>query len=118
MPCCGGKKAGKPITRVQYVAGRIVFGQLRLGLSAGLHAAGVASPRVRRIATFWDQLSADWAEGIKAREGIVIGDPDAEVCAVEEAPPSHVGLGADDDFGADWGEDAFVDEPVDEPDAA
>ena len=25
MPCCGGKKSGKPISRLQYVAGRVAF---------------------------------------------------------------------------------------------
>ena len=26
MPCCGGKNGGKPISRTQYVIGRIAFG--------------------------------------------------------------------------------------------
>ena len=111
MPCCGGKKSGKPITRLQYAAGRVVFAQLRVGLSLGLHTAGVASPRLARIATFWDQLSADWAEGIRAREGIIIGHDAA--CPLHEAPPSHVGLAVEDDFGADWGDDVFVDDSDD-----
>lgn len=111
MPCCGGKKAGTPISRLQYVVGRVFFAQLRVGLSVGLHTAGLASPRLARIATFWDQLSTDWAAGIEAGEGIVIGASDPDVCIVEDAPPSHVGLGAEADFGADWDADAFVDEP-------
>ncbi|MCO4773866.1 MAG: hypothetical protein KDA24_27790 [Deltaproteobacteria bacterium] len=116
MPCCGGDKSGKPISRLQYVAGRVAFRQLRTGISFGLHGAGLRSPRLARIATFWDQLSADWAKSIAAEEGILIGPQPEEVCTLEAAPPSHVAIGTGaDDFGADW-DDAWVDDAA--PDAA
>lgn len=111
MPCCGGNKGGKPISRLQYVAGRVLFAQVRVTVSAGLHGAGLASDRMQRIARFWDQLSGDWARSIAAGEGIIIGSSEADVCSLEEAPPSHVAVGAADaDFGADWGDSAWVEE--------
>ena len=48
---------------------------------------------------------------IAAGEGIIIGSSEADVCSLEEAPPSHVAVGAADaDFGADWGDSAWVEE--------
>ena len=44
----------------------------------------LCEPRMARIATFWDQLSTDWSEGIRAREGITIGGDD--ICLTEHAP--------------------------------
>ena len=118
MPCCGGKKSGKPISRLQYVAGRVAFSQLRTGISLGLHSAALGSQRMGRIATFWDQLSSDWAESIANKEGILIGEQPEEVCTLEAAPPSHVAVGtAIEAFGADWDDDAWVDENENEDDA-
>jgi hypothetical protein len=124
MPCCGGKKAGTPISRAQYVAGRVLFAQIRIGVSVGLHGAGLASGRMARIASFWDALSADWARSIAAREGIIVGRQNEASCPIEGAPPSHVAVGATDDelaadFGGDW-DDAWVDDeaPPASPDAA
>ena len=118
MPCCGGKKSGKPISQIQYIAGRVVFTPLRFAVSAGLHGAGLRSPRIRRIALFWDQLSGDWARSIAAQEGILVGVESADVCTVDGAPPSHVAVGAlDADFGGDWDEKAWVDDEA-PPDAA
>ena len=49
MPCCGGDKAGKPISRFQYLAGRGFCAHLRVGLPVGLHATGLASPWPARV---------------------------------------------------------------------
>ena len=105
MPCCGGKNGGKPISRTQYVVGRIIFGGMRVVLWMGLHTVGRVSPRFREIARFWDLLSADWAEAISRRDGILFLEEEVEE-ACPLPPPSHADATAGDrGFGLDWGDD-------------
>ena len=107
MPCCGGKNGGKPISRTQYAAGRVLFLGMRATLWLGLTTVGRVSPRFREIARFWELLSADWAASISRREGItLLGEDDLEPQACPLPPPSHVDTtGGDRGFGLDWGDD-------------
>ncbi len=81
MPCCGGKKGGKPISRLQFAVGRVIFFGIRVTLAAGLGLAARVSPRFAPIARFWGLLSADWERAIARREGIVFhGDGHDAAC--------------------------------------
>lgn len=106
MPCCGGKKGGKPISRTQYAVGRVLFTFGRVTLWIGLQTVGRVSPRFREIARFWELLSADWEEAIANREGIAFLDEETEAEACALPPPSHADATAGDaGFGLDWGDD-------------
>lgn len=108
MPCCGGKKGGKPISRLQFAVGRVIFLGIRVTLATGLALAARVSPRFAPIARFWTMLSADWERAIARREGIVFhGEGHDAACPL--APPSHRdATGGDAAFGADWGDDTLL----------
>ncbi|MBK7974071.1 MAG: hypothetical protein IPK07_12615 [Deltaproteobacteria bacterium] len=112
MPCCGGKKGGKPISRLQFAVGRVIFFGIRVTLAAGLGLAARVSPRFAPIARFWGLLSADWERAIVRREGIVFhGDGHDAACPL--APPSHRdATGGDAAFGSDWGDDTLLPEAL------
>ncbi len=117
MPCCGGKNGGKPITRTQFVIGRVAFAAIRIGLRVGLATVGRVSPRFREIARFWDLLSADWAQSIRERRGIVVIGAHAADCPLH--PPSHFDATAEDPAFADtWRDDESLFDDADDVGAA
>ncbi len=113
MPCCGGKKGGKPISRLQFAVGRVIFAGIRVTLTVGLGAAARLSPRFEPIARFWRLLSADWERAIARREGIVFHGEGHHAACPLAAPPSHRdATGGDAAFGADWGDDTLLPESL------
>jgi hypothetical protein len=119
MPCCGGKKGGKPISRLQFAVGRVIFLGIRTTLRVALGLAARVSPRFVPIARFWELLSADWERAIARREGIVLaGEVHDAACPL--APPSHRDATAGDpSFGRDWGDETLLPEvDEDEPEPA
>ncbi len=108
MPCCGGNKGGKPISRLQYALGRVIFAGVRVTLGAALALAARLSPRFREIHSFWTLLSADWERAIARREGILFHH-EIHDASCRLAPPSHRDATAGDAaFGADWGDDTLL----------
>jgi len=71
--CCGGKNAGRPISRRRYVLGLAFFATYHVAVHAALVAAGVLMPRLRPVKDFHRQYFAHLWHETWRQEGLTIG---------------------------------------------
>ncbi len=88
--CCGGKNAGKPISRTRYLAGLTVFGVYHGAIATLLHAAALPFPHLRKVRDFHRQVAGTDLGEILQREDININGPspqEEEPCPIPEGAP-------------------------------
>ena len=70
MPCCGGKKAGKPIARLRYWIGLIMLACIHLALFLWLAVVAVFAPRYRPLVRPYRAYSREVLRSVLQKEGI------------------------------------------------
>ncbi|MBM4353011.1 MAG: hypothetical protein FJ109_04330 [Deltaproteobacteria bacterium] len=79
--CCGGKNAGKPISRKRYALGMAFFAAYHAAVGAALTSAGVLVPRFRPVRDFHRRYFLHlWQEAWR-RKGIHL---DTGACRLDE----------------------------------
>ncbi len=84
--CCGGKNAGKPISKARYVMGLAFFTGYHGAVHAALSGASLVSRQMVPVRDFHTRYFRHLlAEAIK-REGISVGEGTVpEACAIDGA---------------------------------
>lgn len=84
MPCCGGKDAGKPISRWRWLAGHALFLAYHVPFGGWLWARQLVQPRYRDPFDLYRHLVGEtWAD-IRSRRGIRLHD-DPDDCTLDES---------------------------------
>ncbi len=81
--CCGGKNAGKPITRGRYALGMAFFAAYHAAVQLALSGVGLVSPRFRPVRDFHRRYFAHLFKETCRREGISLIGND---CPLERPP--------------------------------
>ncbi|MBM4343168.1 MAG: hypothetical protein FJ100_07290 [Deltaproteobacteria bacterium] len=89
--CCGGKNAGKPISRGRYAVGLGVFCGYHGAVGALLHAAAIPVPALRKVRDFHRSIASTELKEILALRDINLNgespaDAEAGVCDLD--PPA------------------------------
>lgn len=72
--CCGGKNAGKPISRARYALGLAFFTGYHGAVHAALSGAALLSPRMAPVRAFHTNYFGHLLREAVGREGIVVGE--------------------------------------------
>jgi len=91
MPCCGGKKDARPISRLRYWAGTAAIVGYHGLVGAALEGASLVDAGLKPVARFHRAFLADLVRGIARRDGIVLEGEEVDgTCATSSAPPPPV----------------------------
>jgi len=78
--CCGGKNAGKPISRKRYWLGMGFFAAYHVAVQSMLSMAGAVSPRFKPVAAFHREYFRHIFSEAARREGVTL---EGEECKLE-----------------------------------
>lgn len=82
--CCGGKNAGKPISKGRYLFGLSFFVTYHSMVRVALSGASLVNRRFRPVRDFHRQYYSHLLAEAWHRDGIALGKPDdSEDCALE-----------------------------------
>lgn len=70
--CCGGKNAGKPISRYRWVIGQVIFLGYHLFVQCLMLSVAVVSPKMRQLSAFHRQYVLELWRQIRGHEGIKV----------------------------------------------
>jgi hypothetical protein len=85
MPCCGGKDAGKPITRSRYFFGLFMILGTHCAIFLALVLVSLVFPRYRKLLRAYYEYSLKVFRSVFQKERIVIGHADPDQCPTSNA---------------------------------
>jgi hypothetical protein len=78
MPCCGGKKGARPISRLRYVLGSAAIVGYHGVAGAALEGAALFDKGFLPVARFHRAFLSDLLRSVVRREGIVLAGGEAK----------------------------------------